>query len=171
MDKPGIDQSLVGLFDELRNSPSVGALFSALATVLIPAMRDAYEEFLRHSDPLADAPTHRFLHLALTEKHQQIETTRAWAEQELARHPADRAEAQAWMAVLQDRLTALGGVGTDYAPFDLGHLPLPGGRPYEVPIEPVRDENYHLTRFYWPDNIDPTYPLRRAPSAPTSLGS
>ena len=107
---------------------------------------------------LADAPTHRFLNLALKEKHQQIEAVRAWADQELERRPADRAGAEAWTAAFLERLSALGGVGTERVPVDLRHQSLPGGRPYAVPVEPARDEHYHLTRFYWPDNVDPSYP-------------
>ncbi len=158
MDEEGADRPLVQLFDELRNSPSASAFFSALATVLLPALRDAYEEFLRHSDPLADAPTHRFLALALAEKRQQITTTLGWADQELARRPADRAGAEAWTSTLRERLAQLGGVGTDHAPPDLPGAPLPGGRPYEVPVTPARDPGYRRTRFYWPDNVDATYP-------------
>src|SRR6202042_3996240 len=92
------------------------------------------------------------------EKHQQIETTRAWADQEIARLPADRAGTEAWTFAFLERLSALGGVGTERVPVDLHHQSLPGGRPYAVPIEPARDEHYHLTRFYWPDNVDPRYP-------------
>lgn len=158
MDEEGADRPLVQLFDELRNSSSPSAFFTALATVLLPALRDAYVEFLSHSDPLADAPTHRFLALALTEKQKQIATTQVWADQGLARRPGDRAEAEAWAATLRERLTVLGGVGTDHAPPDLPSLPLAGGRPYEVPVKPARDESYHATRFYWPDNVDSTYP-------------
>src|SRR5580658_2892054 len=133
MEEEGADRALVELFDELRNSPSAAAFFSVLATVLLPAVRDAYAEFLHHSDPLADAPTHRFLHLALTEKHQQIETVKAWADEELARRPMDRAGAEAWTAAFLERLSALGGVGTERVPVDLGHESLPGARPYAVP--------------------------------------
>ncbi|MBC8039687.1 MAG: hypothetical protein H7Y06_04025, partial [Opitutaceae bacterium] len=116
MDEEGADRPLVQLFDELRNSPSPSAFFSALAGVLLPALRDAYEEFLSLSDPLADAPTHRFLTLALTEKRQQITAIQAWADEELALRPADLAGAEAWTAVLRERLVELGGVGTDHAP-------------------------------------------------------
>ena len=158
MDEEGADRPLVQLFDELRHSPSVAAFFSALSTVLLPAMRDAYEEFLRHSDPLADAPTHRFLALALAEKRQQLSVIQDWADQELARHSADRAGAEAWVEVLRARLALLGGVGTDNAPPNLPPVPLPGNRPYEVPVKPARDPAYQQTRFYWPDNIDPAYP-------------
>ena len=59
---------------------------------------------------------------------------------------------------MRERLTALGGVGTDIAPPDLPGAPLPGARPYEVPVKAARDERYHATRFYWPDNVDPTFP-------------
>lgn len=69
-----------------------------------------------------------------------------------------RDAARAWAAALAERLSSLGGVSTDRAPRDLSHAPLPGGRPYAVPIKPARDEHYRLTRFYWPDNVDPTYP-------------
>ncbi|MBC8041673.1 MAG: DUF455 family protein, partial [Opitutaceae bacterium] len=57
-----------------------------------------------------------------------------------------------------ERLVELGGVGTDHAPPDLPTVPLAGGRPYEVPVKPARDQSYQQTRFYWPDNVDPTYP-------------
>jgi len=158
MDQEGADRPLVELFDELRNSPSTSAFFSALATVLLPAVRNAFEEYLDRSDPIADAPTHRFLRLALTEKHEQIATMRVWAQQELERHPEDRAEAEAWSEALREQLTELGGVSTDRAAPDLLRIPLPGGRPYTVPVKPSRDESYHVARFYWPDNVDPTLP-------------
>jgi uncharacterized ferritin-like protein (DUF455 family) len=158
MEHEGADRPLVELFDELRNSPSAAAFFLSLAEVLLPAMRDAYEEYLRYSDALADAPTHRFLNLALTEKRQQITFAQVWANQELARNPADGGAAEAWTAALRERLIQLGGVGTERAPLDFPNLPLTGGRPYAVPVKPARDTNYRLTRFYWPDNIDPTFP-------------
>jgi uncharacterized ferritin-like protein (DUF455 family) len=126
--------------------------------VLLPAVRDAYEEFLSYSDPLADAPTHRFLTLALSEKRQQIQAIQAWADDEIARHPSDRGGTEAWTRSMRERLAALGGVGTDIAPPELPSVPLPGGRPYEVPLKPARDERYRATRFYWPDNVDPTFP-------------
>ena len=158
MNEEGADRPLVAVFDELRNAPSALAFFSALASVLLPAMRDAYEQYLSYSDALADAPTHRFLALALEEKCEQIEALGTWASQESARHPDDRAPTARWVSALQERLSALGGVGTDHAPPDLASGPLPGGHPYSVPTVPARDEQYHRTRFYWPDNVDPTLP-------------
>lgn len=158
MDEEGADHSLIALFDELRSSPSQQAFFSGLATVLLPAVRDAYQAYLLHSDPLADAPTLRFLKLALAEKLEQIATTQAWAEEQLRQHPEELAASEAWTTAMQERLNAFGGVGTDIAPPEVTASPLPGGRPYAVPLHPARDESYHTTRFYWPDNIDPTFP-------------
>jgi hypothetical protein len=68
MEVEGADAPLVRVFDQLRGAPSPAAFLLALGSTLLPALRDAYHDFLRCSDPLADAPTHRFLALALTEK-------------------------------------------------------------------------------------------------------
>ena len=65
MEAEGADGPLVRVFDHLRSAPSACAFLLALGSTLLPALRDVYREFLRHSDRLADAPTHRFLALAL----------------------------------------------------------------------------------------------------------
>jgi uncharacterized ferritin-like protein (DUF455 family) len=158
IDEEGVDRPLVELFDELRNSPSPMAFFTALASVLLPALRDAYDEYLRHSDPLSDAPTHRFLRLALAEKCEQIAKVQSWADKESARRQEDGPGSEGWTSALKERLRLLGGIGTDHAPADLPRAPLPGGRPYSVPVTPVRDDHYRLARFYWPDNVDPSFP-------------
>jgi uncharacterized ferritin-like protein (DUF455 family) len=158
MEIEGADGPLIRAFDELRAAPSPGAFLLALASTLLPALRDAYREFLRHSDPLADAPTHRFLALALAEKDQQIRTLSGWADEELARASLQRSDAHSWNVALAARLAALGGVGTDHAPPEVALDPLPGSRPLEVPAKPARDPRYWPCRFYWPDTVDPTFP-------------
>ena len=158
LDEEGADRSLIAIFDELRNSPSCLAFFSALSSVLLPAMREAYEAYLRYADPLADAPTLRFLNLAYAEKLEQTKVVTAWAAEESARHPEHESVAAEWASAMRERLIALGGVGTDHAPPELDATPLPGGQPYAVPLHPSRDRRYRSTRFYWPDNIDPTVP-------------
>ena len=152
------DSPLVRLFDQLRNAPSAGAFLLALGSTLLPALREAYQEYLRYSDPLADAPTHRFLKLGLAEKEQQIQNLSQWAEQELAREPSLRAAAQTWNDALAKQLAALGGVGTELAPLDAKIEDLPGSRPLVVPARPARDPDYWPCRFYWPDNVDPAFP-------------
>ncbi len=158
MDAEGADAHLVGLFDQLRSAPSASAFLLALGGTFLPALRDAYRWYLRDSDRLADAPTHRFLRLALAEKERQTQMVSYWAEQELARGPAQRAEAQSWHAELGHRFAGLGGVGTDQAAAGVNLEPLPGSRPLDIPATPARDPSYWRCRFYWPDTVDPTFP-------------
>jgi uncharacterized ferritin-like protein (DUF455 family) len=158
MDHEGVDKPLADLFAELQRSPSVAAFFTALATVVLPALRDVYDEFLQRSDTLADAPTHRFLALSLEEKRRQIPVIQSWADDELARNPSLRDEAIAWAEAFRERLKAIGGIDTDSVPRTLPSGPLPGGRDYSIPDKPARDERFWPCRFYWPDNVDPAYP-------------
>lgn len=157
MDEEGADHSLVELFDELRHSPSETAFFAALAHVLLPAMLQAYQQYMAHSDELADAPTRRFLGLAQEEKQRQLRTIASWSNELETLHPSDRPASRAWVAAMEERLTLLGGVGTDLAPPDLPASLLPGRMPYAIPDRPARDPAYRATRFYWPDNVDPNY--------------
>lgn len=158
MEAEGADAPLVKLFDQLRSAPSAGAFLMALGSTLLPALRDAYQAYLRYSDPLADAPTHRFLALALAEKERQIQSVSDWAAHELACAPAHRASAQSWNEALAGKLAGLGGVGTDHSPAEVRIEELPGSRPLDVPAKPARDSRYWPCRFYWPDNVDPTFP-------------
>jgi uncharacterized ferritin-like protein (DUF455 family) len=158
MDEEGADKPLIALFSELQRAPSVAAFLQTLGGVLLPSLKQAYQEFLRKSDPIADAPTHRFLALALTEKQKQIATITRWTKAEIARQPKERAGAVEWASAVRSRLDALGGVGTDQAlPEGVGE-PLAGGRDYSIPDHPARDERFWACRYYWPDNVDAKFP-------------
>lgn len=156
MEHEGADKPLAELFLQLRQAPNVSAFLEALAAVALPALRDAYRAFLERSDPLADAPTYRFLDLSLREKEKQIiELTN------LERHILSEETAQnasAWVQEFTRQLNALGGVGTDQAPPARGTTPLSGSRTLEVPAKPGRDRRYWPCRFYWPDIVDPAFP-------------
>jgi uncharacterized ferritin-like protein (DUF455 family) len=158
MEAEGADAPLVRVFDQLRGAPSPAAFLLALGSTLLPALREAYRDFLRYSDRLADAPTHRFLALALTEKERQVETLSRWAEEEMACHPAQRAAAQSWNRALAGKLAVVGGVGTDHAPPEAEVEELPGSQRLEIPARPARDPRYWPCRYYWPDNVDPAFP-------------
>jgi uncharacterized ferritin-like protein (DUF455 family) len=158
MEKEGADRPLIELLDQIQNAPSIGAFLRALGVVALPALRDAYREFLSRADALADEPTRRFLQLALSEKEKQIGFLLEWDEEESARNPAERASAQAWVNELAAQLERLGGIGTDEGPVDLTLQPIPGSRAWQVPDEAGRDERYWPCRFYWPDIVDPTFP-------------
>jgi uncharacterized ferritin-like protein (DUF455 family) len=71
----------------------------------------------------------------------------------------ERAAVVAWTAAVRDRWEAMGGVALSEsppAPPDEGHLP--GTVPFALAQVPARDPRFHRGRFYWPDNVDPTYP-------------
>ncbi len=158
LEEEGADQALIELFSAVKDSPSVPAFLLSVGTVLLPALRDAYQAYLTASDSIADGPTHRFLSLALTEKLEQIAAFERWAESELSGNPAVRASAHEWAKAVADRLLQLGGVGVGSSPVSASVGPLPGCKAYSVPERPARDPRFWLCRFYWPDVVDPAFP-------------
>ncbi len=158
MEHEGADKPLVDLLNLLRQAPSDRAFVEVLASTALPALRDAYLEFLTYSDPLADAPTFRFLELSVREKDKQI----ADLNRRLTEMATDGAGAEAvsrrWVGDFADQLKMLGGIGTDRAPADRVITPPPGSRSWGVPDRPARDPRYWPCRFYWPDIIDSDFP-------------
>ena len=116
LEEQGADHALIELFGAVKDSPSVPAFLLSLATVLLPALRDSYREYLEASDSIADGPTHRFLSLALSEKDEQIAAFERWSEAALSLNPELREEAIAWNRALADRLQQVGGVGVAPSP-------------------------------------------------------
>jgi hypothetical protein len=158
MDHEGADRPLAALLAEIRNAPTAAAFLTAWGSVTLAALRDAYREFLDHSDPLADAPTYRFLELSLREKEKQIAILRGWAAQESAKDLANRTLTENWIAGLSSQLAFLGGIGTDTAPPEVELTPITGSRSVSIPDLPARDPRYWPCRFYWPDIIDAEFP-------------
>jgi uncharacterized ferritin-like protein (DUF455 family) len=156
VEEEGSDRALVELFSAVKDSPSVPAFLLSVGTVLLPALRDAYQAYLGASDAIADGPTHRFLSLALAEKVEQIAMFERWAESEASRNPASRAHE--WAKAVADRLTQVGGVGVDSSSEAASAGILPGAKAYAIPDRPARDPRFWPCRFYWPDVVDPAFP-------------
>jgi hypothetical protein len=161
----GDDAPLVALFEAARHAPSAVAYLSAVTRALVPALGAAYHAYLDVADDLGDGPTRRFLQLAAADKRRQVdELAPALAALLAAAPPADRAAAETWAGAVQDRLQALGGVPLTALPLlaelrPTGEQPsLPGAVPFALAQVPARDPRFHLGRFYWPDNVDPSYP-------------
>src|SRR5215469_6980343 len=156
MEHEGADKPLADALSLLGMAPSERAFIGALADVALPAIHDAYSEFLAFSDPLADAPTYRFLELSVREKRQQIATLRKF----LAEMDQEKAEGvdRAWVDSFNQQLKALGGIPTDRAPDPHAVTPPPSSAPRQVPDKPVRDARYWSCRFYWPDIICADFP-------------
>src|SRR6185437_3368201 len=72
LEEEGADRALIELFGTMTDSPSAAAFLLSVSKVLLPALRDSYQEYLQASDTIADGPTHRFLRLAVQEKAEQI---------------------------------------------------------------------------------------------------
>ena len=85
LEEQGADHALIELFGAVKDSPSVPAFLLSVGTVLLPALRDSYREYLEASDSIADGPTHRFLSLALSEKEEQIAAFEQWTQAALSR--------------------------------------------------------------------------------------
>jgi len=158
MEDEGNDRALIAVFDTVRDSPSVPAFLLSVGTALLPAMRDAYQSYLKASDLIADGPTHRFLTLAVQEKTEQISGFELWIEAARSRNSDVWSQAAAWTEELGKRLFAVGGVGVESpASFLPPGRPL-GAKPYSIPVHPARDGRFWPCRFYWPDIVDPSYP-------------
>jgi len=157
-EEEGPDRALVALFDQVKDSPSVPAFLLALGKTLLPALHDAYDEYLATSDFIADGPTHRFLKFALNEKSEQIRSLQRWADAALAASPNDRDGASRWDVAMSARIAALGGMGVDLSTAQPEATPVSGSRPYAIPEKPARDPRFWPCRFYWPDIVDANFP-------------
>lgn len=150
----GDDAPLVGLFEAALHAPSAVGLLRGLSDVLLPALADAYREYLADSDEVADAPTRRFLGLALGEVQERIVAFRDAAAAELPLAPEGAGEeADRWSAALAAQLRGLGEPGAAPPP-----EVVEPGRPWALAEDPGRDDRYFRSSFYWPDNYDADFP-------------
>ena len=154
----GEDAPVVGVFEIARHAPNGGAYLLAAARVLVPALAGAYRSYLEVADDLGDAPTRRFLALALQEKERQVTEFEPLVDAVLASlQPDERAAAARWSAEMASRLAAAGGLSLE-APRQVPATPPAEMVPFALAQIPGRDTRFHRCRFYWPDAVDPSYP-------------
>lgn len=158
LEQEGADHALVELFGAVKHSPSPLAFLLTIGKVLLPALQDAYREYLEASDSIADGPTHRFLSLALSDKAEQIAAFENWTDASNAKQPESRQEAETFANAIKERLRQLGGVGVGPAVVSETTFIFPGSKDYTTPDRPARDSRFWPCRFYWPDIVDPNYP-------------
>lgn len=153
----GDDAPVVSLFEGARHAPSAVAYVTGLAHVLLPALTRAYRAYLDIADDLGDGPTKRFMAIGLHEKERQIAELAAQIEAMGAPIMDEQRSARAWTDELAARLDSVGGLGLE-APRAVGGVgPLRGTLPFTLAQSPARDPRFYNCRFYWPDNIDPSY--------------
>lgn len=153
----GNDLSLIELIQMGRCAPNALAFLSVLAKVFKPALLRAYKTYLSLADDIGDGPTYRFMNLAVEEKQRQIDEIRLVVEREMATADPEEIElADKWTAAMSQRLQVLGDIGLD-SPEVAGqsYQSLPAFAPMEIP---QRDQRFINLRFYWPDNIDSSFP-------------
>ena len=158
LEEEGADHALIELFAAVKDSPSVPAFLLSVGKVFLPALRDAYHDYLEASDSIADGPTPRFLSLAVSDKTEQIQAFEQWAESAVSENPQLREAAHAWTDSVANRLQEIGGVGVGPSSSAAAAGPLPGARAYATPAHPARDARFWPCRFYWPDVVDSSYP-------------
>lgn len=159
MEKEG-EEPLIQFLAETRNAPSALAFFLSLLEVLKPALRDAYRQYLDLADVIGDGPSIRFMHQALLDKEQQVETLETFREEMMQEDEATVAEARAWVQEIRQKLDSLGGIGLEKVEAPPGDEPirLQGRQEFHVAQVPAREDDYHQVRFYWPDIIVEDYP-------------
>jgi hypothetical protein len=154
----GDDAPLVALFDAARHAPGALAFVAGVARVLAPALGQAYRAYLAVADDLGDGPTRRFLDLAAREKERQAAELQALLAPALHEDPMERQRSDAWVSALQAQLDARGGVSLHTPGGDADPPALPHAMPFSPAQFPARDPRFLLGRFYWPDNVEPSYP-------------
>lgn len=135
-----VDRALIAVLAKLPSTHSDAEFLAGVYRVIKPSVHDCLEQYLRQSDPLDDAPSHRLMRVILAELREELaEFDALWP-----RFPdAERAAAAPWEQWLREALSHAGGIfGADSgAPL----LERPGfsDRPrYEIPIPPKRDPRW-----------------------------
>lgn len=102
------DENLAVFFDEILAAPTTGGLLIGLYGVAVPALKEALQNHIAQSNPLADAPSVRLCRFALLE----LEDMLKFGEQCAASLVDAKAKESAndWRSLLADSLAAAGGL-------------------------------------------------------------
>jgi hypothetical protein len=154
------DSNLEMLFDEILCSQTTAELLIGLYKVALPALNDALQSHIRASNPLADHPSVRLCRFTSLEIEQMIDFGRRSIE--VLVDPATESAAAPWVALLNDCMSAAGGI--DGAAPGNGATPLRNysSRPFSFDPVPRRDERFidPLNRRVHPETLlyDPSMP-------------
>lgn len=154
------NEHLQVFFDEVLAAPATTELLAALYEKALPALKSALETHLAETNPLADQPSMRVCRSALRDLDEMLRFGRAAIGQLV--DEARRAEMAPWLALLEARLSAAGGLAGNL-PMELKPLSRKySATPFVYDGRPKRDE-----RFPDPYNMgvnaevflyDPKYP-------------
>ena len=153
--EPDAHKGLIAAFDASRDAPGEEAFVLALADVLLPSLRRAYEQFFGLSDRLSDGPSALIMRHALADKNEAIAEMKRLAGELLAARPQAQAAAEAWRDEVAALLSRLGPGLLEAETDQEAGAAIPGSQKFELAVHPGRDERFQRVRFYWPHLIDP----------------
>lgn len=129
------------LCDEILCAPSREELVVGVYQILVPALIESLNDYLRTTNPLADAPSVRVTRFCLME----LEDLRTFGEKaiECLRRDTDRNQSNAWLQLLRDVIQSAGGISGQNG--DTQPLPPPkySTEPYRYDPVPRRDGRFH----------------------------
>ncbi len=135
-----VDAALMRVLEKLPSAPSDEKFLAGVYQVVKPMVLAAIEAYLKQSDPLDDAPSHRALAIVVPELRDELVAFDFWWQN----RPDDaRATAAAWCDWLRDAIDHAGGIFGHDTGVNLLERPNFSDRPrYEIPMMPARDPRW-----------------------------
>jgi hypothetical protein len=127
-------------FDEILAAPTTGELLAGVYEKALPALDGGLGKHLEDTNPLVDAPSVRVIRFARLELADMLDFGRRCLDC-LVEEPARRAM-QPWLDLLDQCLTAAGGLDGTTAPSDQPIARQYSQRPYVYDPVPRRDERF-----------------------------
>ncbi|HEX4349517.1 MAG TPA: hypothetical protein VH251_03990 [Verrucomicrobiae bacterium] len=134
------DENLAVFFDEILAAPTTEALVFSLYSIAVPALRDALQNHIAETNPLADAPSVRICRLALLEIEDMLAFGRACIDSLVDEAAAQRM--RDWRILVTDCLAAAGGLDGAQARLDKTIVRKYSAKPYKFDGVPRRDERF-----------------------------
>ena len=134
------DKALNAVLAKIPSTHSDAEFLAGVYRVVKPAVLEALELYLKHSDRLDDAPSHRALRFVMEELHDQLhEFAALWA----YLPESERAQTAPWETWLRDALKEAGGVfGGDSGQALLARAGFSDRPRYAIPALPKRDPRW-----------------------------
>jgi len=135
-----VDRALLAVLAKLPSTHTDAEFLAGVYRVIKPAVIECMEAYLRRSDPLDDAPSHRLMRGMLMELHEELE---AFGSVWTRFSEAERAATAPWETWLRDALAHAGGIfGADSGAPLLERTGFCDRPRYRIPIPPKRDPRW-----------------------------
>ncbi len=140
------DPDVLAFMAEVAKAADLREFLAGVYEVVLPALVDAYTEYLQRADPLDDAPTVYLLGHIAGDERRQIGMVTNLIQRILPDRPAS---VDAWCAYLRHYLDSIGGLSglgeVSARPTDYANRPA-----FEVPRQTKRDERFKPSLFHLP---------------------